>query len=224
MNSRRESLIAEIESEVRHTRQELGFDRLAPAVRAALSAVPRHAFVPPAQRDLAYANHPLPIGSGQTISQPYIVAIMSQLLQCGAGERVLEIGTGCGYQAAVLAAMGLAVYSMEIVLELAQRARTTLAELGYDQVQVRTGDGWQGWPEAAPFAGIIVTAAAPRLPKFLLEQLRPGGRLVIPLGAPEAIQDLCVYVKEATGQAKGHQVLPVRFVPMTSGLRRQDTP
>lgn len=224
MNSRRASLIAEIESEVRQTRQALGFDRLAPAVRAALSAVPRHAFVPPAQRDLAYANHPLPIGNGQTISQPYIVAIMSQLLQCGAGERVLELGTGCGYQAAVLAAMGLAVYTVEIVPELAQRARTTLLELGYDQVQVRTGDGWQGWPEAAPFAGIIVTAAAPRIPKPLLEQLRPGGRLVIPVGAPEAIQDLAVYVKDASGQVKGHRVLPVRFVPVTGGLGRQDAP
>ncbi len=224
MNTRSDSLIAEIEFEVRQTSQALGFDRLVPAVRAALCEVPRHAFVPPAQRGLAYANHPLPIGDGQTISQPYIVAIMSQLLRCRAGERVLELGTGSGYQAAVLAAMGLEVYTVEIVPELAERARTTLTELGYDQVQVRTGDAWQGWPEAAPFAGIIVTAAAPCIPKPLLEQLRPGGRLVIPLGTPEAIQDLCVYVKDASGQVKGHSVLPVRFVPVTGGLGRQDAP
>jgi protein-L-isoaspartate(D-aspartate) O-methyltransferase len=142
----RESLIAEVESEVRLTAYALGFDRLDPTVRSALRAVPRHAFVPPDQRALAYANHPLPIGRGQTISQPYIVAIMSHLLRASAGERVLELGTGCGYQAAVLAAMGLAVYTIEIVPELAAQARLRLAELGYDQVQVRTGDGWDGWP------------------------------------------------------------------------------
>lgn len=216
----RESLIAEVESEVRWTASALGFDQLAPAVRAALLAVPRHAFVPPEQRDLAYADHPLPIGQGQTISQPYIVAIMSQLLHVRGGERVFELGTGSGYQAAVLAAMGLHVYTLEIVPELAQRARLALAELGYDQVQVRVGDGWAGWPEAAPFDGIIVTAAAPCLPQPLVDQLRPGGRLVIPVGAPHEIQQLAVYVKGASGQLEGQTVLPVRFVPVTGGCGR----
>ncbi|WP_295450127.1 protein-L-isoaspartate(D-aspartate) O-methyltransferase [uncultured Thiodictyon sp.] len=214
----RESLIAEVESEVRLTASALGFDRLDPAVRAALLAVPRHAFVPPGQRALAYADHPLPIGRGQTISQPYIVAIMSQLLRVGAGERVLELGTGCGYQAAVLAAMGLDVYTIEIVQELAAGARMRLAELGYDRVQVQTGDGWHGWPQAAPFDAIIVTAAAPRQPQPLLEQLKPGGRLVIPLGEPDSIQQLAVYMKGPSGQLAGQKVLPVRFVPVTGTL------
>ena len=215
-----ESMIAEVESEVRMTADTLGFDHLSPAVLAALRAVPRHAFVPPEDRDLAYANHPLPIGKGQTISQPYIVAIMSQLLGLAAGERVLELGTGCGYQAAVLAAMGLEVYTIEIVSELAQLARRTLAGLGYDQVQVRAGDAWDGWPEAAPFAGIIVTAAAPRLPDPLIEQLKPGGRLVIPLGGVYEIQELAVYEKDAAGAIRGRGVLPVRFVPVTGRLGR----
>ncbi len=220
MNTRacREALLAEVEAEVRFTAPALGFDQLTPAVRAALAEVPRHAFVPPQQRDLAYLDHPLPIGRGQTISQPYIVAIMSQLLGVGAGDRVLELGTGSGYQAAVLAAMGLAVYTIEIVPELAEQARKTLAALGYDQVQVRAGDGWGGWPEAAPFDGIIVTAAAPHLPDPLLVQLKPGGRLVIPMGGPDEPQQLAVYEKDASGTIRGQEILPVRFVPVTGGL------
>ena len=215
MNTRREALIAEIEADVRLTAHELGFSRLEPAVIAALRSVPRHAFVPEWQQDLAYGNHPLPIGAGQTISQPYIVAIMSQLLGVGQGDRVFELGTGSGYQAAVLAAMGVEVYTVEIVPELAERARETLDSLGYDKVQVRAGDGWLGWPEAAPFDGIIVTAAAPRIPEPLVEQLKTGGRLVIPVGQPDGVQQLVVYEKEPSGELVGRHHLPVRFVPVT---------
>lgn len=220
MNARHEALIREVEANVCETADAIGFNRLDPAVRAALREVPRHAFVPLHQSDLAYDNYPLSIGSGQTISQPYIVAIMSQLLGVTAGDRVLELGTGSGYQAAVLAAMGVDVYSIEIIPELAQRARTTLAGLGYDEVQVRTGDGWLGWPEAAPFDGIIVTAAAPDLPAPLVEQLKPGGRLVIPVGPAGEHQELAVYQKDAAGRIRGQNVLPVRFVPVTGGLGR----
>jgi protein-L-isoaspartate(D-aspartate) O-methyltransferase len=220
MNTRREALIAEIEADVRLTAHELGFSRLDPAVIEALRSVPRHAFVPEWQQDLAYGNHPLPIGAGQTISQPYIVAIMSQLLGVGSGDRVFELGTGSGYQAAVPAAMGVEVYTVEIVPELAERARETLDSLGYDKVQVRAGDGWLGWPEAAPFDGIIVTAAAPRIPEPLVEQLRTGGRLVIPVGQPDGVQRLVVYEKEASGELVGRHHLPVRFVPVTGGHGR----
>ncbi|MGE5154704.1 MAG: protein-L-isoaspartate(D-aspartate) O-methyltransferase [Bdellovibrio bacteriovorus] len=217
MSSRREALIAEIEADVRLTAHELGFSRLDPAVLAALRAVPRHAFVPEWQQDLAYGNHPLPIGAGQTISQPYIVAIMSQMLGVGQGDRVFELGTGSGYQAAVLAAMGVEVYTVEIVPELADRARRTLDALGYDRVQVRAGDGWLGWPEAAPFDAIIVTAAAPRIPEPLVEQLKTGGRLVIPVGQPDGVQQLVMYEKDPTGELVGRHRLPVRFVPVTGG-------
>ena len=214
MTAQRQDLVSEIEADVRLTARELGFSRLDPGVREAMLAVPRERFVPAAERGLAYRNHPLPIGQGQTISQPYIVAIMTQLLGVGPGDRVFELGTGSGYQAAVLAALGVEVYTVEIVPELAQRARTTLAELGYDRVQVRAGDGWAGWPEAAPFDGIIVTAAAPRLPEPLIDQLRPGGRLVIPVGEPGGFQVLAVYRKEA-GELVREAQLPVRFVPVT---------
>jgi protein-L-isoaspartate(D-aspartate) O-methyltransferase len=215
MTAQREYLIAEIEADVRLTARELGFSKLDPRVRAALLAVPRERFVPPLERGLAYRNHPLPIGEGQTISQPYIVAIMTQLLAVGPGDRVFELGTGSGYQAAVLAALGVEVYSVEIVPELARRAGATLAELGYAGVHVRAGDGWAGWPEAAPFDGIIVTAAAPRLPDPLVAQLKPGGRLVIPVGEPGGLQELAVYRKEASGELVGTARLPVRFVPVT---------
>lgn len=217
MIASKEALIAEIEADVRLTARELGFSRLDPTVIQALRSVPRHAFVSEWQHDLAYGNHPLPIGSGQTISQPYIVAIMSQLLGVGSGDRVFELGTGSGYQAAVLAAMGLEVYTVEIVAELADRARQTLDSLGYDQVRVRAGDGWLGWPEAAPFDGIIVTAAAPRIPEPLVDQLKIGGRLVIPVGRPDAVQQLAVYEKAPSGELLGRHHLPVRFVPVTGG-------
>ena len=220
MSARREALIAEVEADVRMTADSLGFSRLDPAVIEALRRVPRHAFVPEWEQDLAYGNHPLPIGAGQTISQPYIVAIMSQMLRVGPGDRVFELGTGSGYQAAILAAMGVDVYTVEIVPELAERARETLEALDFDRVQVRAGDGWLGWPEAAPFDGIIVTAAAPRIPDPLVDQLKTGGRLVIPVGLPDGIQQLVVYEKEPSGELVGRHHLPVRFVPVTGGHGR----
>lgn len=218
MAAARSRLVAEIEREVEATRDYLGTDRLDPAVIQALSAVPRHRFVPLSRWSQAYANAPLPIGRGQTISQPYIVAIMSQLLDLDPGDRVFELGTGSGYQAAVLAAMGVEVFSIEIVRELAERAAATLAQLGYDGVQVRAGDGYAGWPAAAPFDGIIVTAAGPELPAALVEQLAVGGRMVIPLGGEHEVQYLTLVTKEADGQLSRRRVLPVRFVPITGSL------
>ncbi|WP_328987158.1 protein-L-isoaspartate(D-aspartate) O-methyltransferase [Thiorhodovibrio winogradskyi] len=218
MDAARQRLVAEVEHEVLHTREYLGTDQLDPAVIKALGRVPRHRFVPFGQWSQAYDNHPLPIGRGQTISQPYIVAIMSHLLQLASGERVFELGTGSGYQAAVLGAMGVKVYSIEIVPELAKRAAATLADLGFDQVKVRAGDGYRGWPEAAPFDGIIVTAAGPEAPPALVEQLAIGGRLVIPLGGEDEVQYLTVLTKQADGSLNQRPVLPVRFVPITGSM------
>ncbi|MBI5771825.1 MAG: protein-L-isoaspartate(D-aspartate) O-methyltransferase [Verrucomicrobia bacterium] len=184
-----------------------------PAVLAALRRVPRHEFVPDAQRRFAYEDRPLPIAAGQTISQPFIVAVMTELLRVKPGQRVLEIGTGSGYQAAVLAELKLEVYSIEIVAELAQSARVTLSRLGYDRVHVRAGDGYAGWPEFAPFDGIIVTAAPPKVPQPLIDQLKPGARLVVPEGVQE--QELVVYEKRVDGELHRTSVHPVRFVPMT---------
>lgn len=211
-------LLAQIIDEVRMTAPELGVSELEPQLAAALLQVPRERFVPATARRLAYLDHPLPIGSGQTISQPYLVAIMTQLLAVGPGDRVFELGTGSGYQAAVLAALGVAVYSVEIVPELAARAAATLAALGIDRVQVRTGDGWLGWPEAAPFDGIVVTAAAPRLPRQLIEQLKPGGRLLLPLGDEASVQQLIRCEKNAEGQLSCRNLIAVRFVPVTGSM------
>jgi protein-L-isoaspartate(D-aspartate) O-methyltransferase len=184
------------------------------AVLAAMSKVPRHEFIPVRWREEAYADHPLPIGEGQTISQPYIVALMTELAAVGPGARVLEVGTGSGYQAAVLATLGAEVWSIEIVEPLARTARATLTRLGYDRVHTRTGDGYQGWPEAAPFEAIVVTAAPPEVPAALLAQLAPGGRLVIPVGSAE--QELQVHERTAEG-VRVRRVTPVRFVPMVRG-------
>jgi len=183
-----------------------------PRVLAAMRRVPRHAFVPEARQDEAYADHPLPIGHGQTISQPYIVAVMTELARVGPGSRVLEIGTGSGYQAAVLAEVGAEVWSIEIVEPLAHRARETLARLGYDRVHVRHGDGFAGWPEEAPFDAVVVTAAPGSVPPPLLDQLAPGGRLVIPVG--DSYQELQVHRRTPDG-FEVETVFPVRFVPMT---------
>ncbi|RME67961.1 MAG: protein-L-isoaspartate(D-aspartate) O-methyltransferase [Verrucomicrobia bacterium] len=187
-----------------------------PRVLEAMRRVPRHAFVPPDVQNLAYEDHPLPIGHGQTISQPYIVALMTELAEVGPGSRVLEIGTGSGYQAAVLAEIGAEVYSIEIIPELGERAREVLRRLGYDRVQVRIGDGSVGWPEEAPFDAIIVTAAPVHIPEPLREQLKVGGRLVIPVGS--IMQELRVVVREADGWRE-RAVIPVRFVPMTGRAR-----
>ncbi|AFL76275.1 protein-L-isoaspartate(D-aspartate) O-methyltransferase [Thiocystis violascens] len=218
MSDARNRLIEQIENEVRMTARELGVNGLDPRVADALRRVPRERFVPESERHLAYRNHPLPIGDGQTISQPYIVAIMSQLLAVGPGDRVFELGTGSGYQAAVLAALGVEVYSVEIVPELAARAAATLAALGEDKVRVRAGDGWLGWPEAAPFDGIIVTAAAPSLPRHLIDQLKPDGRLVIPMGGVDTIQQLALFEKDADGRLQRRNLIDVRFVPVTGSM------
>jgi protein-L-isoaspartate(D-aspartate) O-methyltransferase len=184
-----------------------------PRVLAAMQEVPRHLFVPESERAQAYEDHPLPIGAGQTISQPYIVALMTALLDLKPQARVLEIGTGSGYQAAVLSRLAGEVYTVEIVPQLAERARDTLTRLGYGNVHVRVGDGYRGWPEAAPFDGILLTAAPSAVPPPLLAQLKPGGRLVLPIGGFD--QDLVVMTKRADGSIQQDKVLPVRFVPMT---------
>jgi len=186
------------------------------AVLAAMGTVPRHRFLPPELRSDAYANHPLPIGHGQTISQPYIVALMTESLQVHPGDRILEIGTGCGYQAAILAALGTRVFSVEIVAELADTARETLAEIGYGQVRQRVGDGNLGWPEHAPYDAIIVTAAPARTPAALLAQLRPEAPLLIPLGSQATHQTLTLLRRDAAGEVTSELVAPVRFVPLVS--------
>ena len=185
-----------------------------PIVLQAMRRVPRHEFVPPEYLGQSYENHPLPIGYGQTISQPFIVAYMSENLALKPGDRVLEIGTGSGYQAAVLAAMGMEVYSIEIIPELAAEAEARLKRLGYE-AQVRAGDGYDGWPEAAPFDAIIVTAAPDHVPLPLLQQLKLGGRLVVPIGPVGAIQTLWQFTLEAGDHLKALNLGDVRFVPFT---------
>jgi protein-L-isoaspartate(D-aspartate) O-methyltransferase len=188
-------------------------------VLAAMEQVPRHLFVPDSERGQAYEDHPLPIGGGQTISQPYIVAVMTELLDLPPRSKVLEIGTGSGYQAAVLSRVAGQVYSIEIVPELGARARATLSRLGYENVQVRVGDGYRGWPEAAPFDGILITAAPQAVPPPLVAQLKPGGRMVLPVGGFD--QNLIVLTKNPDGTVKQEKVLPVRFVPMTGEAEHQ---
>jgi protein-L-isoaspartate(D-aspartate) O-methyltransferase len=211
----RAAMLREIEAGMRETAAWTGRARLSPRVLAALRDVPRHEFVPGASQDAAYANVPLPIGSGQTISQPYIVALMTELAEVAPGDRVLEVGTGCGYQAAVLAELASRVYTIETVPGLAAAARDRLARLGYANVEVREGDGWGGWPEQAPFDAILVTAAAREVPPPLVAQLAPGGRLVLPVGDTAFSQQLLVVEKDADGNVKERGVLPVAFVPLT---------
>ncbi|HEU4680777.1 MAG TPA: protein-L-isoaspartate(D-aspartate) O-methyltransferase [Gemmatimonadales bacterium] len=209
----------------RQAREHLVATAVAPAgiedsaTLAAMRTVPRHEFVPAKQRPLAYENTPLPIGHGQTISQPTVVALMTQLIRPGTGKRVLEVGTGSGYQAAVLAATGCRVWTIEIFRVLADAARARLARLGYVNVAVRHGDGYAGWPEEAPFDAILVTAAADSIPPALLEQLAPSGRLVMPVGDPSQNQELILVEKDAAGRIASRQVIPVRFVPLLRGVR-----
>jgi protein-L-isoaspartate(D-aspartate) O-methyltransferase len=212
-------MVEEVDAMYAETRSETGLAAMSPAVRAALSRVERHRLVPPAQVGAAYRNHPLPIGAGQTISQPYIVALSTDLLNPRAGDVMLEVGTGSGYQAAVLAQIARQVYSIELIESLGTTAAARLAEMGYRNIDVRIGDGYAGWPEKAPFDGIVVTAAAPQVPPALLEQLRPGGRMVIPVGASGEIQYLKLLVKRADGGYDEKRVLPVRFVPLVPGKK-----
>ena len=185
------------------------------AVLDAMRRVPRHRFVPEERRPNAYEDRPLGIGYGQTISQPYIVALMSHLLEVEPGDKVLELGTGSGYQAAVLSAMGIEVASVEIVPPLAERAAETLKREGHDNVEVRAADGYYGWPEKAPFDAVIVTAAAPHIPPPLIEQLKRGGRMVIPVGPAYLTQQLVLVHKDLDGGVRSEAVLPVAFVPLT---------
>ena len=206
----RDRLLAVIDAEVRATGKWTGTAALDPVVRDALARVPRHQFTSRVERGLAYLNQPLSIGHGQTISQPYIVAIMTHLLDPGPESRVLEIGTGCGYQAAVLAEIAAGVWTIERIPALAEAAAQRLARLGYTGVHVRAGDGNLGWPEEAPFDAIIVTAAASAIPPTLFEQLAPGGRMVVPAGLEDA-QQLLLIEKDMAGQTETQEIIPVLF-------------
>jgi len=187
-------------------------------VLAAMTRVPRHEFVPASQRRLAYEDGPLPIGHGQTISQPYIVAFMTAALNPQASDRVLEIGTGSGYQAAVLSGLVAEVYTIEFVAPLAQRACADLQRLGYGNVQVRCGDGYLGWPEAAPFDAVIVTCAPEQVPRVLVDQLKVGGRMILPVGPQGGVQEL-ILLRKTTSGLERQAVMPVRFVPMVGNAK-----
>ncbi len=215
-------LIAEIEANAKETKSWTGRGQFSDAVMAAMEAVPRHQFVDPRDVVAAYVNRPLSIGHGQTISQPYIVALMSDLLDLEATDKVLEIGTGCGYQAAVLAQLGTRVFTIETVEALAHAAHKRLAGLGYDNIEIRTGDGFRGWPEQAPFDAIIVTAAPERIPETLVEQLKPGGRMVIPIGKAHETQFLVRLTKDEDGNVTEHALLPVAFVPMVEKVENRN--
>ena len=210
----RQVMLAAIRATVADTQDYTGLARLDDRVMQAMAAVPRHEFVPPALREFAYMNRPLPIGEGQTISQPYIVALMTQLAGVEADDVVLEVGTGSGYQAAVLARLARHVYSVEIIESLGQQAEQTLARLGVANVSVKIGDGYQGWPEHGPYDAIVVTAAPAATPLRLLEQLKPGARLVVPVGPQRRAQSLRVLEKKTDGGIEVQDILPVAFVPM----------
>lgn len=211
----REQMIRLIEADVRYTSHYLKQSTLDTRVLDAMAQVPRHEFVPPQLVDKAYQNRPLPIGHGQTISQPYIVAIMTDLLDIEPGQRILEIGTGSGYQAAILAEIGARVWSIEIIPALGKEAQARLRRLDYDKVEVRLGDGYYGWPEHAAFDAIIVTAAASHIPPPLLRQLKPGGKMIIPVGSQFSTQQLILITRGENDEFVTRQVLPVRFVPLT---------
>jgi len=194
---------------------ETGRTRFEERVMEVMEQVPRHQFVPDSEKTHAYENRPLPIGYGQTISQPYIVALMTDLLKIDDNDVVLEIGTGSGYQAAILSKLVKKIYTIEIIEELGQAAQERLTKLGYNNVNVKIGDGYYGWEEAAPFDGIIVTAAASQIPPPLIEQLKPGGRMIIPIGEPLVVQHLTLVEKNQQGNIETRNILPVAFVPFT---------
>ncbi len=213
----RAKMIRLIEQDVRSTSKYIKRSELDTRVLDVMAKVPRHEFVPPDLIDKAYQNRPLPIGHGQTISQPYIVAIMTDLLDLQPQHKVLEIGTGSGYQAAILAALDTRVWSIEIIEPLGQQAQTRLQRLGFDAVEVRIGDGYYGWPEHAPFDAIIVTAAANHIPPPLVKQLGLGGKMIIPVGSRFSTQELILITRINQDELFTRQVLPVRFVPLTGG-------
>jgi protein-L-isoaspartate(D-aspartate) O-methyltransferase len=217
----RRRMVEEIAALARDVRSETGRATLSERVMAAMAKVPRHELVPADQKPMAYANRPLPIGLGQTISQPFIVALMTDLMEVMPGDRVLEIGTGSGYQAAVLAELAGTVYTIEIVEPLAREAAIRLKKLGYHNVVAKVGDGYQGWPEHAPFDAIMVTAAPREVPQPLIEQLKPGGRLVVPVGGQAAGQELLLIEKKADGTVTRRNILAVRFVPLTNKSGKQ---
>ena len=217
--AQRARMVSEVDAMYAETRGETGLGAMSAPVRSALGRVERHRLVPASQQAAAYRNHPLPIGNGQTISQPYIVALSSDLLQPKKTDVVLEVGTGSGYQAAVLAEIVAKVFSIELLEPLGKQAAERLKAMGYANIEVRIGDGYQGWPEKAPFDGIVVTAAAPQVPQALVDQLKPGGRMVIPVGGASEIQFLKVLVKRADGGVDEKRVLPVRFVPLVPGKK-----
>ena len=215
------SMIADIREMVVDTRSYTGVAALDEKVMQAMAVVPRHEFVPPPLREFAYLNNPLPIGAGQTISQPYIVALMTHLMNVDKDATVLEVGTGSGYQAAILAPLARHVYTIEIIETLGRQAENTLARLGYDNVTVKIGDGYIGWEEHAPFDAIIVTAAPEEVPQPLIDQLKPGARLVIPVGPQHGYQSLQVLEKQLSGEVKVTDILPVGFVPFVKGDREK---
>ena len=211
----RREMVAEIQQTVDQTRSYTGKTALDERVMKVMGKVPRHAFVPAGMQSLAYANSPLAIGSGQTISQPYIVALMTDLAEVDSNSVVLEVGTGSGYQAAVLAELADHVYTIEIIEELGLDAKQRLHSLGYENITVKIGDGYHGWQEHAPFDAIVVTAAPEEIPAPLVQQLKPGGRLVIPVGKQYTAQSLMVLKMRADGEVELREVLPVGFVPLT---------
>ena len=215
MRKAREMMVKEIEGDVVATASHIGRSRLNREVMQAIAEIPRHEFVPEALRQAAYANRPLPIGYGQTISQPYIVALMTDLLAIAKDAKVLEVGAGSGYQAAILSRLVKEVHSIEIIPELARECRRRMERLGYSNVTIHEGDGYYGLEDEAPFDAIVVTAAAAYVPPPLVQQLKPGGRLVIPVGAQFAVQYLMLVEKDEQGKISTRQVLPVQFVPLT---------
>lgn len=210
---KRRRMVDEISREFEATERSTGLHRLEPEIGAALLTVPRHEFVPVPERPYAYRNAPLPIGAGQTISQPFIVALMTQLASPRPDSRVLEVGAGSGYQCAVLALLAAQVFGIELEPGLARQAAARMRELGYDNVRIRQGDGHQGWPEEAPFDAILIAAAAEDVPPALLDQLSPGGRIVAPLGTRWRSQHLTVIEKDPEGAIHSRPILPVAFVP-----------
>ena len=213
----RAEMVRAVAETTEETAEWIGKTELASEVMEAMARVPRHLFVPPDLQDMGYLNRPLPIGYGQTISQPYIVALMTDLLEPEPDDIAFELGTGSSYQAAILAELVAEVYTVEIVQPLAESAAERLAALGYDNVTVRAGDGYFGWPQHAPFDIIVVTAAASHVPPPLIAQLKPGGRMVIPVGSAFLTQHLLLVEKGEDGSVTSRQILPVIFVPLTGG-------